>query len=236
MKPRLDDGNEVRLGVEEHRTEGLGGVQGVAQLDGAARAQLAAPGLEPALGGGATVVRVVLRLHELGRQRQDLGQAGSDHQGGQDGVEVLVSPLLAAAAGAVLVTVDLVGFPALDAIESDEQAAGEALEGVQALALLQDAQQAQEQGAEGGGAGDGVEQGADAGGPWDGLQAAEGPAVGGRMELQRSALEAPQGGALQEEAGEGTEDGGAEGVLQVGAVACVGEGGDGGARGPKNLL
>ena len=236
MGAGLADENEVGPEVRDQAAQGLAAVQVVAEEDRPVGAQLVAVGGQPALGGVALAVllalllgqvrlvrgRVLLGLDELRHERQDAVVAVGDDRRREHRMEVLLGLVSPDMAGRALRAADRVGAVDLDAVQSDEQAAAEALEGGEG-ALLADGVEAEgEQVGEQSGVRT-VEQIADAVVAGDGLHAEEGVAVGAGGVLLHAALELEEGGSLEEEGGEGAGSGVGEGVALVGAATGIGQ-------------
>ena len=126
-------------------------------------------------------------------------------------MEVLLGLVLADMAGGALLATDGVGAVDLEAVEGDEQAAAEA---------------AGEQVGEAVGV-EAVKQIEDLGIAGDRLHAEEGVTVGTGGLCLHAALEAEEGGGLEEEGSKGAGGGIGDGIALVGAAAGVGERGGG---------
>ena len=114
----------------------------------------------------------------------------------------------------------------LDAIEGDDEAAVEALEGGEGSVVGEGVEAGGEERVEGIGRA-AVEQGADAVVAGDALDADQGLAVGAGLGVLHGALEGKEGGILHEEGSEGRAGGVGNGVAHVGAGAGIGECGGG---------
>ena len=236
----LTDEEEVRSEVADQSAQGLAAVQVVAEEDGPVGLQLVDVGRQPALGGVALAVLlaaflgqfgplgggVLLGLDELRHERDDTVVAVGDDGRREHRMEVLLGLVLADMAGGALLATDRVGAVDLDAVEGNEQAAAEALEGGEGTLLLQGVEAAGEQVGETVGV-EAVQQIADLGIAGDRLHAEEGVTVGtGRLCLH-AALEAEEGGGLEEEGRKGAGGGIGDGIALVGAAAGIGERGGG---------
>src|SRR3954468_23671387 len=141
VRVRLAGQDEAAAALPDGLDDRLAGVELVAQVDRPEAGDAGAMAGQPALGGGALAILLasaVLGRDELRRQRQDLGMAGGDHTGAQEGVETLHAAIRAPACRA-LWAADLARTVVLGAVERDQQPTAQALERRKAAATVSSA-------------------------------------------------------------------------------------------------